>query len=291
MPADLDAYRDARPRRSCDSARSDGVDARATGRRGTSPTTRSFLGPQRPRATARAALARRPSTRELARAMQAELDAAPGDQRLVLGETAGSTSRGRRGAAPPSSPRRCPRPRLPRDVLGPARLREGRRRARRRRGAAGRRLTRAAARHRAGARRARVRHPAADLDHRDRRGTRRTGAAGCQAMADALGAWADDPRVNRRPVHVPRGHGLPGRPRRRRPDHAGARPTRRGWRRRRVPPPPANPRPARAATAAATPPWPRPPSARSRSAPCSCRSAGPCRGRTCSQSVVSSSSL
>ena len=48
-----------------------------------------FLSPQRARCSAAAPLARPRAVRRLARAMLAELDAAPGEQRLVLGETAG----------------------------------------------------------------------------------------------------------------------------------------------------------------------------------------------------------
>lgn len=86
MPADLEAYRTL-ARSLLELGRSLGVDLPYWSP-WNEPNHPTFLGPQRDACDA-AAPARSPQEyATLARALQAELDAAPGDQRLVLGETA-----------------------------------------------------------------------------------------------------------------------------------------------------------------------------------------------------------
>lgn len=87
MPADLGAYR-ALVRSLLELGRRAGI-ALPWWSPWNEPNHPHFLGPQRARCDAAAPALTPARYAELARAMKAELDAAPGDQRIVLGEAAG----------------------------------------------------------------------------------------------------------------------------------------------------------------------------------------------------------
>ena len=91
MPADLEAYR-ALVRALLTEAAAQRVDLRWWSP-WNEPNHPAFLNPQRGRCSERAAAASPARYAELVRALKAELDAAPGEQELVLGETAGITPR------------------------------------------------------------------------------------------------------------------------------------------------------------------------------------------------------
>jgi hypothetical protein len=87
MPADLDAYR-ALVRSLLAEARADRVDV-AWWSPWNEPNHPAFLNPQRARCSPGAPTLAADGYAQLARAMKIELDAAPGDQHLVLGDAAG----------------------------------------------------------------------------------------------------------------------------------------------------------------------------------------------------------
>jgi hypothetical protein len=193
MPADLDAYRTL-VRSLLDFARSEAIDLPLWAP-WNEPNHPLFLGPQRQECDRESAAFTPGLYTQLATAMQAELDAAAGDQRLVLGETAGFDEPriNAAGAAEFAAA-------LPDDLVCRA-------------AAWGQHayvkvddeLAADAARQAAGSPEL-LRGIEQALDAHGcatpppiwitETGTNQgTGAAGCQAMTDALGAWADDPRV------------------------------------------------------------------------------------------------
>lgn len=89
MPADLEAYR-ALVRSLLDLGRREGVDL-SWWSAWNEPNNATFLAPQRERCDPGSPTLAAGEYARLVRAMKAELDAAPGDQRIVLGETAGVT--------------------------------------------------------------------------------------------------------------------------------------------------------------------------------------------------------
>jgi hypothetical protein len=193
MPANLDAYR-ALVRSLLDEARRDGVEI-AWWSPWNEPNHPAFLNPQRATCSADAPTLAARAYAELARAMKIELDAAPGDQHIVLGEAAGYDS-GRATATGAAELARA----LPDDVAcagavwaqhayvdvggdfaaddqppGAAPLLRG--------------VESGLASHRCPG-------PAPRIWITET-GTRPSaGAAGCAAMAKALGLWARDPRVD-----------------------------------------------------------------------------------------------
>src|SRR5690606_1104321 len=87
MPADLDAYR-ALVRALLELGRAEGIEL-PWWAPWNEPNHPLFLGPQRPTCDDEEPALTPDLYADLARAMGAELDAAPGDQRIVLGEVAG----------------------------------------------------------------------------------------------------------------------------------------------------------------------------------------------------------
>ncbi len=195
MPADLDAYRTL-VRSLLELGRSEGI-ALPWWSAWNEPNHPAFLGPQRARCAAAAPATSPALYARLVRALQAELDAAPGDQRIVLGEAAAFDER-RDNAASAAEFARA----LPDDVVCAAAVWaqhayvkvEGE-------------LAADAANATPGAP-ALLRRIAAALDAHACPGgplplwitetgvAPDTGAAGCTGMAEALRRWIDDSRVD-----------------------------------------------------------------------------------------------
>jgi len=193
MPANLDAYR-ALVRSLLAEARSDGADI-GYWSPWNEPNHPAFLNPQRARCSRDAPTLAAAGYAELARAMKIELDAAPGDQHLVLGDAAGYDD-ARPAATGAAELARA----LPDDVV-----------------CAGSVWAQHAYVEAGGDLAADTQPPGAEpllhdveaaLASHDcpgpppriwitETGARpQTGAAGCAAMAQALRIWADDPRVD-----------------------------------------------------------------------------------------------